>query len=432
LFREKWDEKHFDNGDTYGQATIQKALTSRDQNVGNAKEKSLDILTQNTQGNTERTDYNKFDKESIKPTWFSANELMKIDFPEPKWAIPGILPEGLNIFAGKPKHGKSILALNTAIAIASGVKALGKINVVQGEVIYFALEDTPRRLQNRLEMMLADPLKAPSQLYLHTECPRMDDGGLKYLEQTIGDLQNLRLVIIDTLAKFRPVKQNRNKNAYDTDYEHISRIKSLADKYSVSILLIHHLRKSDSEDIMDTFSGTFGLTGSADGLIALVRKTSQADAVLHITGRDVESADYAIKFDPNFLKWNLIGDAQEVKSTKKRQKLYNALKEATEPLGPKELSEMTELSTKYIKNTLPSLMKEGNIIKVSYGKYKFSKYSNDSDDPNDSDYSNDSLEEESQESQIVINEGDSIIYNNINQLTEKVTGVIEIPNEIEI
>ena len=41
---------------------------------------------------------------------YNAFDLMNMNFPEPKWAVPGLLTEGLNILAGKPKHGKSILA----------------------------------------------------------------------------------------------------------------------------------------------------------------------------------------------------------------------------------------------------------------------------------------------------------------------------------
>jgi AAA domain len=34
-------------------------------------------------------------------------ELAKREFPPPKWIVPGLIPEGLGILAGKPKTGKS-------------------------------------------------------------------------------------------------------------------------------------------------------------------------------------------------------------------------------------------------------------------------------------------------------------------------------------
>ena len=43
-------------------------------------------------------------------------------------AIPNIMPEDLNILAGKPKMGKSIMALNICIEVAFGGKALNEID----------------------------------------------------------------------------------------------------------------------------------------------------------------------------------------------------------------------------------------------------------------------------------------------------------------
>ena len=42
-------------------------------------------------------------------TW-SAVDLMATTFPEPRWAVPGIFAEGINLLAGAPKLGKSWLA----------------------------------------------------------------------------------------------------------------------------------------------------------------------------------------------------------------------------------------------------------------------------------------------------------------------------------
>ncbi len=47
-------------------------------------------------------------------------ELLDAEFPEPKWAIPNLIPEGLSIIGGRPKVGKSWLLLQAAIAVGSG------------------------------------------------------------------------------------------------------------------------------------------------------------------------------------------------------------------------------------------------------------------------------------------------------------------------
>jgi len=67
----------------------------------------------------------------MKTSW-TADEIMATDFPEPRFAVPGIVAEGLNLLVGAPKLGKSWLTLTLGIAVASGGSALGKIPVDQG------------------------------------------------------------------------------------------------------------------------------------------------------------------------------------------------------------------------------------------------------------------------------------------------------------
>ena len=79
----------------------------------------------------------------------TADEILTADWPEPVWAIPKLLPSGLTILAGKPKLGKSWLALQVAQAVAAGGVALGE-RVQAGPILYLALEDPPRRLRDRM------------------------------------------------------------------------------------------------------------------------------------------------------------------------------------------------------------------------------------------------------------------------------------------
>ena len=295
----------------------------------------------------------------------TAAELMEKIFPEPRWAIPGILPEGLNLLAGKPKKGKSIFALNIGLSIALGGLALGKIPVEQGAVMYLALEDTERRLQKRIKQMMPYS-EAPAALHLFTKWPRMDGGGLELLEAKISEIPNIRLIIIDTLQKFRnPTKGNAN--LYVEDYETVTKIKDVADRMGVCILLIHHLRKAESNDIFDTLSGSLGLTGGTDG--NLVMESTKGNTTLHITGRDVEGIELAMELDTQMLAWRLLGERAEVKSTNDQQRIYNALKESAEELTPKELSKITGFKDFHVKKILGKFVEDGSIKKTGHGKY---------------------------------------------------------------
>jgi AAA domain len=57
--------------------------------------------------------------------FFSATDLDAMSFDPLKFVIPGLIVEGLTLFCGKPKIGKSWLLLHAAIAIARGGFTLG-------------------------------------------------------------------------------------------------------------------------------------------------------------------------------------------------------------------------------------------------------------------------------------------------------------------
>jgi len=196
----------------------------------------------------------------------SATELMAIEFPKPRWIVPEIIPEGTTILAGKPKMGKSWLALGTSVAVAAGGIALGTKRVERGAVLYLALEDNPRRLQSRLKKLLPGGA-APEGLELATEWPRLGDGGLEALEAWLNTHPDARLVVIDTLAKFRAGQTG--KNLYKEDYEAVEPLVELAAHHNVAVLIVHHLRKLGAEDPLDQVSGSMGLTGGADGALVL-------------------------------------------------------------------------------------------------------------------------------------------------------------------
>ena len=133
---------------------------------------------------------------------FNAADLQAMEFPPINWVVPGILPEGLTILAGKPKLGKSWLALDMALSVAGGGSVLGR-ECEPGPALYLALEDNQRRLQRRLTL-IEPHLSWPADLELHTQWPRLDAGGLTSISDWIKTRDGAKLVIIDTLAVVRP------------------------------------------------------------------------------------------------------------------------------------------------------------------------------------------------------------------------------------
>lgn len=316
-----------------------------------------------------------------KPVLFGkGDELLSKQLGPIRWAVPGLITEGLWLLCGKPKMGKSWLALSLSVAQATGGSALGKIKIDRpGDVLYLPLEDNERRFKSRLEKLLSsEPLgKSPSlhRLSYLMECPRLDQGGLDLLEQWLIDHPNAISVVIDTHAKIKPLSRGRAGSLYDEDYRAVQGLKALADRYQVLIILIHHLRKASADDVQDTINATTGLAGGVDGTMILQRARGKASAVLHIDGRDIpEVKELSINWDNLTAQWTLMGDAEEFRLSEAQAAIIAAIKRAGQPLGPKALLDLLKeneptLTLNAVSMRLHKMTKAGNLQIVGRGNY---------------------------------------------------------------
>jgi hypothetical protein len=233
---------------------------------------------------------------------------MNSQFLPPRWAIDGIIPEGGSLLAGRPKAGKSWFLLNLALSIASGGVALGKVKVEKGEVLYLALEDGQRRLQRRLRKLLEKQgMTIPSGIFFATDWPRAGNGGIEALEKWIEAHAWTRLIIIDTMARFRPANSLRGDH-YSEDYAAMGEVQKVALNRGVAILGVTHTRKpkpGGDADPLDEVQHSSGLTGAADAVLVLKRPRMSRTATLFITGRDVEEREIPLAVDEQFCLWRI-------------------------------------------------------------------------------------------------------------------------------
>lgn len=306
----------------------------------------------------------------------TAVDLMTKTFPAPRWAVEGFFPEGVSLLVGPPKLGKSWLALDVAVAVAAGGRALGQIPVDQGDVLYLALEDTQRRLQERLGLVL-NGADAPARLEIATEWPTLLEGGGEQLDDWLDQHPEARLVIVDTFVKLRGASPGpRNSILYQLDYQAVGDLKRIADRHGVALIVIHHTRKAVADDPLDMVSGTNGLAGSADTVLILKRDIGRADATLYVRGRDVPEADHALRFDPVACTWSLIGDAAEYRLSAERQEILDVLRKAGEELTPKRIATILGKTPESVRFLLHKMAKAGE-IEGTGGKYRPPNSAND-------------------------------------------------------
>lgn len=297
-------------------------------------------------------------------------QIMAIEMPPIEWIIDGLLALGsFNVIAARPKQGKSWLALAMALSVSGGNTFMGRFQALPSEALYFDLESSQRRIKQRAGIILANSNDSRNLAGLHiaTQIPRMDKGGLEALKLTLQGNKNIKLVIIDTWARFWGTR--RGVNAYSEDYDEGAKLQEIAKELNVAIVVVHHTKKTPEEYAIDELSGTTGITAAADTIFMLRRKGE--NTIFHCTGRDIASQDYAVQFDEKQGQWKILGSALEAAISAERSLLLQFLKDYERPLKTGELANMTQKTVQATRNMLFKLKEQGIVRSPSYGMWEY-------------------------------------------------------------
>ena len=302
--------------------------------------------------------------------WGKGDKLITKNIAPIKWIIDDILPEGLACFGAKPKAGKSLLVLAFCIAVSKGGKILGK-KTRKGESFYLALEDSERRLQDRLEKMGHRKKEDLANFHYSLNWPQLDLGGYDALDHELETHPKARLIVIDTWGKICPPTK-LGANVYQQDYKDLSRLQSLAMAHHVCILIVTHLRKAGADQEIDKISGSAAITGCADTIMIMNKppqnSISDHTARLYFTGRDIDTQEMALKLQPETLTWTLLGDIREVFVSDELRDVIEVLHAKGEPMSPTDIAEVLEVKPSTMRVRLKRFF-DRNQIRRWKGKY---------------------------------------------------------------
>mgnify|MGYP002510532941 CR=1 len=242
-------------------------------------------------------------KEIQKLDVIDGETLMEKRFSKTKFCIDTLLPQGVTVLGGAPKVGKSWLVLDMCVRVAKGENVFN-LSATKGTVLYLCLEDTERRIQERLSYITDE---VPENIFFATAANTLADGLCQQIEDFVAEHPDTVLIAIDT---FQLVRTNSGEPSYAGDYQEIAKMKSIADKNNISILLVHHLRKQGDNDPLNKLSGTTGISGAVDAVFILDKnRREEQHATLICTGRDIEYREMRLKFDSKTCVWKVEADS---------------------------------------------------------------------------------------------------------------------------
>lgn len=226
-------------------------------------------------------------------------DIINTDYPDLVFPVKDLICEGLTLFAGASKLGKSRIVLHMCLAVAAGHPFWDR-ETIQGDVLYLALEDGERRIKQRsLDFSKETGIPISDRLDLRsgqTGQLTVKGGLMDMMQRWVSSKEKPVLIVIDTLQKVRDLAGG-NTSAYERDVAFLSGFQEFAIKNHIAIVMVHHLNKRlDSGDPYDRISGSTGIMGTADSILMLSSKRDKTQGAIQYTGRDIQGADIPLVY----------------------------------------------------------------------------------------------------------------------------------------
>lgn len=272
--------------------------------------------------------------------------------------IERLLPQGgLLLLLGGPKAGKTLLALNLALAVAEGSSFLAR-PVRQGGVLYLSGEGGPALLLDRLARMAPNPVPALEYLHLWFPepgqlLPRLNDPQTRAAIAAFCRTHGTILVIVDPLVFFHGGDENSTSDATALALG----LLDLAQTTQAALCLVHHTRKPGSSSRGGSpieGRGSSVLHGAVDTSLVLEPRTG-GQAVLTAETRWVAAPDpMLLSLDQDSLRFGVVKELPAGGRKLDPEEVYTLLRERG-PMTYEQLQNVTGFSEHPVRGAISAL-----------------------------------------------------------------------------
>jgi hypothetical protein len=290
--------------------------------------------------------------------------------PAHRWLVDALWSErAVGILGGEPKCGKSMLALEIAVAVASGAPCLRRFAVERpGRVLLFAAEDAPGIVRRRLDGIChaAQLALASLNLYLIT-APVLRlalASDQERLEETVKAARP-RLLVLDPFVRLHRIDENAAGEVAAV----LSCLRRLERTCHSAVLLVHHVRKGAGHlRAGQALRGSSELHAWGDSNLYLRRRGNRLRlSVEHRAAAAPDDLFLRLPVDDEHLRLEVV-DADtdtpvDAAAPTAHHRIYTALADAATPLTLHQLRTDIRMRTATLCDTLNALVAEGSIRK---------------------------------------------------------------------
>ena len=203
--------------------------------------------------------------------------------------------KGLYCLVSNAKVGKSMFALQLSYAIASGKQFLGH-NVKSSPVLYISTESDFGQIRERIDFLGLD---FPKDTFFIIDRNGKGEVNLNELEVDIMEFAKYKdgkVLIIDMLKDTNVGIDYDINNYQDVGQKLLPKLRSICEKYNLTILFTHHLNKRG------TVLGSTAFDAVVDGKLTLIESKNDKSIIrLNVINRDFPEIDINLKKTKNLI-----------------------------------------------------------------------------------------------------------------------------------
>jgi len=309
----------------------------------------------------------------IAPQVFTIAEILKLDVPEATMLIDRTVPAtGASLIVGPAKSGKTLLAVQAALAVASGTALFSHYAVASAGPILIVEQDDPAGAASIKTILTRSPMLMDGlPFHLVTKAPC--EFGPEFIEWLEGEIvkRGIRLSVLDSYTSLRGSRP-RGVDICKAEQADLTALDSLGKRTCSSLLILHHSSKGSAAlDWSEKAAGTFAMSAATESQIFISRFAeldgASPERLVRIRGRHSEDLEMVLRFRKETLDYEhvLEGSAATV---------YPLLLQLRATFGqqaftPKELTHVSGLSRATAHRQLSMLYRAGAVMKRGYGEY---------------------------------------------------------------
>ena len=273
---------------------------------------------------------------------------------------------------GTAKSGKTLLAVQAALAVASGTSLFDHFRVLEAGPALVVEQDDAAGAASVKTILQRSQISVDSVPFFLS--PRVPfDFGLQLLEWLEGQIvaRTLHLVVLDSYTALR-ASRGPGIDIVKAEQNDMTLLDDLAKRTGAAIIVVHHDSKgSAGMHWAQRAAGTFAMSAATEVQIHISRfgelDSMATERLVRIQGRHLDGTELVLRFRKATLDYECIleGDAAA---------LYPLMRQIQSTMGaqvfsPKELSQLTGVSRSTAHRQIDRLHRAGALTKRGFGEY---------------------------------------------------------------